>query len=167
MMTTAIRAAIKPYSIAVAALSSAVPAQAAMTKHGVHHKTMAQIRGGRMSLRFASPSAGNHTRGHHGTGMAALVGDRDSGLGFYNLPAQYRAGARMARSHQGDAIRYAIGAEMGNGYYYGAGGEDYGENHHHAMFNPVDGYGTPFFAGYYGPAGDPDDDRGPLGNPYD
>ncbi|WP_158809976.1 hypothetical protein [Beijerinckia sp. L45] len=151
----------------VAALASVVlPAQAA-TKHGVHHKTLAQIKGGHMSLRFASPSMGTRAHGRHGTGMTTLVGDRESGLGFYNLPAQYRAGARLARSHQGDAIRYAIGSEMGNGYYYGVGGEDAGESHHHAMFNPVDGYGTPFFAGYYGPAGDPDDDRGPFGNPYE
>ena len=145
----------------------AVPAQAA-AKHGVHHKTLAQIRGNHMSLRFADPSMmGARGHGHHGTGMAALVGDRDSGLGFYNPPAQYRAGARLAKSRQGDAIRYAIGSEMGNGYYYGIGGEDDGARNHHAMFNPVDGYGTPFFAGYYGPAGDPDEDRGPFGNTYD
>lgn len=151
----------------VATLASAVVSAQAATKHGVHHKTIAQIRGRHMSLRFASPARGTSPRSHHGSGMSALVGDRDSGLGFYNLPAQYRAGARLAKSRQGDAIRYAIGSEMGNGYYYGIGGEDSGESHHHAMFNPVDGYGTPFFAGYYGPAGDPDDDRGPFGNSYD
>ena len=119
-----------------------------------------------MSLRFAGRGIETRTRGHHGTGLVTLVGDRESGLGFYPLPSQYRGRGRVA-DRRGDAIRYAVGAEMGNGYFYGLGGEDYGERHHHAVFNPVDGYGTPFFAGYYGPAGDPDADRGPFGNAYE
>ena len=157
-------------TVALAAMaviaSATLPSNAATRRH-VHKATLKQIGHGHMSLRFASRSMETARHSRHGTGMAPLVGDRESGLGFYNLPAQYRAGARLARSRQGDAIRYAIGAEMGNGYFYGLGGEDYGENHHHAMFNPVDGYGTPFYAGFYGPAGDPGADRGPFGNPYD
>jgi hypothetical protein len=150
---------------AACASASFAPAQA-LTKHGAHHRTSAQVSGRHMSLRFAGPGIETRTRGHHGTGLVRLVGDRESGLGFYPLPSQYRVRGRVA-DRRGDAIRYAVGAEMGNGYFYGLGGEDYGERHHHAVFNPVDGYGTPFFAGYYGPAGDPDADRGPFGNAYE
>lgn len=96
--------------------------------------------------------------------LASLVGDRDSGLGFYPLPAQFRAGGRPGR-RPGDAIRYAVETEAGVNNY-GLVGDYSRERHGHTVFNPVDGYGTPFFAGYYGPAGDPDEERGPFGNPY-
>lgn len=103
--------------------------------------------------------------------LAALVGDRESGLGFYPLPAQFRAGGRYGRRlddarRPGDAIRYAVATEAGvnNFGFYGDAGR---ERHGHTVFNPVDGYGSPFFAGYYGPAGDPDAERGPFGNTYD
>ena len=39
----------------------------------------------------------------------------------------------------------------------------------YGVYNPVDGVGSPFFAGYYGPAGDDDDDNDsgfPFGHPY-
>ncbi len=40
----------------------------------------------------------------------------------------------------------------------------------YGVYNPVDGVGTPFFAGYYGPAGDSDEDDNdsgfPFGHPY-
>ena len=95
--------------------------------------------------------------------LSTLVGDRESGLGFYPLPAQFRVGGRYGR-RSGDAIRYAVETEAGvnNDGLVGYGRERHG----HTVFNPVDGYGTPFFAGYYGPAGDPDEERGPFGNPY-
>ncbi len=97
--------------------------------------------------------------------LAALVGDRESGLGFYPLPAEFRVGGRFGR-RPGNAVREAAAIDAYtsfNGVYgeYGRG------RHGHSVFNPVDGYGTPFFAGYYGPAGDPDEDRGLFGRSYD
>jgi hypothetical protein len=39
--------------------------------------------------------------------------------------------------------------------------------YHYGVFNPVDGVGTPFFGGYYGPAGDDDEPPPfPFGRPY-
>jgi hypothetical protein len=129
--------------------------------------TKKMITAGHATLRYASPG---HRVGAHGVKpghLAALVGDRESGLGFYALPRGPRADSNARRAdHRGDAIRYAIASEAGHGFYDGVGGEIYGDRHHHGIFNPVDGYGTPFFAGYYGPAGDPDAERGPFGNPY-
>ncbi|MEJ0093653.1 MAG: hypothetical protein WDN46_09490 [Methylocella sp.] len=121
----------------------------------------------------------NHTRGgmrtrltanRHSTGFVALVGDKDGGLGFYPLPWHYRVGAWRARQRQAiessEAIHSAIAADATGYDYLFPGGEGYGLTHHHGIFNPVDGYGSPFFAGYYGSAGAPDDDPGPLGRPY-
>ena len=96
--------------------------------------------------------------------LTALVGDRESGLGFYSLPARFRTRIEPDR-RPGEAIRYAVATEAGTasyGLYGGYGRGRFGRG----VFNPVDGYGSPFFAGYYGPAGDPDDERGPFGNPY-
>ena len=104
-------------------------------------------------------------RVHGRSGLVALVGDRESGLGFYPLPRQYRTEG-APRDRRGDAIRYAVATEAGTSYYYGQGGDGFADRRGRTLFNPVDGYGTPFFAGYYGPAGDPDEDRGPFGKPY-
>jgi hypothetical protein len=93
-----------------------------------------------------------HGRGNH---FVALVGDPDSGLGFYPLPIRYRLGARRYRlAHRrpywqnpvlfaiaADAARYNDWIPANQGYRYG-------------VFNPVDGVGTPFFGGYYGHADD-------------
>jgi hypothetical protein len=102
---------------------------------------------------------------HHRTGLVNLVGNRESGLGFYDLPPQFRNHPPV-RDRRGDAIRYAVATSAGTNYYYGYCCGGFSEGHHHTVFNPVDGYGSPFFAGYYGPAGDPDEERGPFGNPY-
>lgn len=106
-----------------------------------------------------------HGRGNH---FVALVGDPDSGLGFYPLPVRYRLGAwRYRLAHRrpywqnpvlfaiaADAARYNDWIPANQGYRYG-------------VFDPVEGVGTPFFGGYYGPAGD-DDEPPPLpfGRPY-
>jgi hypothetical protein len=98
-------------------------------------------------------------RGNH---FVALVGDPDSGLGFYPLPNRYRLGASRYRlAHQrpywqnpvlfaiaADAARYNDWIPANQGYRYG-------------VFDPVEGVGTPFFGGYYGPAGD-DNEPPPL-----
>jgi hypothetical protein len=96
-----------------------------------------------------------------------LVGDRDSGFGFYPLPLRYRIGAWRERQRRAirsaNAIRFAIASTAIYDYAYADG---YGYGYHHGIFNPIDGYGTPFFPGYYGGADEPYEDRGPFGRPY-
>lgn len=100
-------------------------------------------------------SAANHRHGHVAyaaagpTGFVDLSQDGGSGAGFYPLPAPYRRDARRQRAIEyagersaiGTAIASeAIGYDYDEGYYFGNG---------HGVFNPDDGVGTPFFAGYY------------------
>ncbi len=99
--------------------------------------------------------------------FVALVGDPDSGLGFYPLPIRYRIGAWRYRVRHGrppwqnpvlfaiaaDAVRYNYLIPADRGYRYG-------------VFNPVDGVGTPFFGGYYGHADDDEEPPFPFGRPY-
>jgi hypothetical protein len=107
----------------------------------------------------------------YGHGNADLVGDSESGLGFYPLPERYRLGAeRYRQTHRlygpyGNPVQQAViddavgtrawaPTSAVNGYRYG-------------VFDPVEGVGTPFFAGYYS-AGTRDADDGPepvFGNP--
>ncbi len=114
--------------------------------------------------------------GYAGRGYAALVGDSESGLGFYPLPERYREGAARYRYNNsgrryfglygyGNAVQQAVlfdaisnpsfaPTSAVNGYRYG-------------VFDPIDGVGTPFFAGYYS-AGTRDASDGPepiFGNP--
>ncbi|MGI8569251.1 MAG: hypothetical protein ACR2KT_09405 [Methylocella sp.] len=105
--------------------------------------------------------------GSRRTRFADLVGDPDSGLGFYALPIHYRIGAwrnrlRNRRPPWQNPVLFAIAADAvrdndwipsNRGYRYG-------------VFNPVDGAGTPFFGGYYGPAGDDEPPPFPFGRPY-
>ena len=114
----------------------------------------------------SAPERSNPKGAREGTHLSALVGDRESGLGFHALPNHLRPIHPVDR--RGDAIRYAIATEAGYGYYYGIGGDEgFRGGHHHALFNPVDGYGSPFFAGYYGSARDDDSEPGPIGGtPY-
>jgi hypothetical protein len=140
---------------------------------------------GRSSYRDTGHGAYRGKNGHIGfargvTGVAAgqgryadLVGDSESGLGFYQLPEPYRAGAERYRwTHRpygpyGNPVQQAViddavrtGAftptSAVNGYRYG-------------VYDPIDGVGTPFFAGYYS-AGTRDASDGPepiFGNPLD
>lgn len=107
----------------------------------------------------------------HGRRYVDLVGDRRSGLGFYPLPASIRASAeryRLAHSYYGpygNPVQQAVIADSVrswawtptsavNGYRYG-------------VFDPIDGVGTPFFAGYYsaGTRDASDDDEPLFGSP--
>jgi hypothetical protein len=131
-----------------------------------------QVRGRIGYVRGEQGSRFGHTRGY-----AALVGDSESGLGFYPLPERYREGAARYRYYNGSSRRYFGLYGYGNavqqavlfdairnpsftptsavnGYRYG-------------VFDPIDGVGTPFFAGYYS-AGTRDASDGPepiFGNP--
>jgi hypothetical protein len=123
------------------------------------------------SIGYGSRLYGLRARGAFGgrrTRFFALVGDPDSGLGFYPLPIRYRIGAwRYRVRHRrppwqnpilfaiaADAVRYNDWIPADRGYHYG-------------VFNPVDGVGTPFFGGYYGPVGDDDEPPPfPFGRPY-
>lgn len=103
-----------------------------------------------------------------GAGFVALVGDPGTGLGFHALPLRYRIAAARYRARNerppwlnpvrfavmADAARYDYWLPVANaGYRYG-------------VFNPNDGVGTPFFAGYYGPAGGDDEPPTLFGRPY-
>lgn len=84
------------------------------------------------------------------SGWANLSEDNASGAGFYPLPRRYRTGAldqrrRRAVEYANNPIRAAIASEA-IGYDYDQG---YAFGHGHGVFDPDDGYGTPFFAGYY------------------
>lgn len=100
-----------------------------------------------------------HARRGHGfwrlrrPGYVDLVGDPESGLGFYPLPPEYRYRAWRYRLHHrrplwedpvyfammADALRYRYDLVPANqGYRYG-------------VFDPIAGVGTPFFGGYYWP----------------
>ena len=60
-------------------------------------------------------------------------------------------------------MRFAIAADAARYNYWlpvANGGYRYG------VFNPIDGVGTPFFAGYYGPAGGYDEAPTLFGRPY-
>jgi hypothetical protein len=79
--------------------------------------------------------------------LVDLVGDEYSGLGFYPLPRQYReAATRYGRYRIAtNAIRYAVASQaIETGYFFPAG-----DDYRFGVFNPNDGVGSPFFAGYY------------------
>jgi hypothetical protein len=60
-------------------------------------------------------------------------------------------------------VLFAIAADAARYYNWYPGYQGY----HYGVFDPVEGFGTPFFAGFYGPAGDDDEDRPfPFGRPY-
>jgi hypothetical protein len=140
-------------------------AQAATRHHHPHYTSYRNIGG--MSVGVMEPG---HVYSKYGP-YQEMASDRESGVGFYPLPYQYRVGAwryhmrnapppwvapPVIAAAQAQAIR-TYGWDMptpDSAYAYG-------------VYNPVDGVGTPFFAGYYGPAGDDDDDSGfPFGHPY-
>lgn len=146
-----------------------VSAGAAQAAPAHHHKArhVARVRGYGVGLAYAHQSRiVSHGHGHH---YADLVGDPGSGYGFYPLPAGYRVAAlRYHFRHQSppwlNPVYYAINSQAA-GYHPGTPGDwGYGGAD---MFNPIDGVGTPFFAGYYGPAGDEDEPPAfPFGRPY-
>jgi hypothetical protein len=149
----------------LAACADAAPSSASEHSRAAHPRVYRAITDrGSAAVTYAHrpPQRGHGPRSAH---FAELVGDPDSGLGFYPLPWVYRAAAwreRQRRAYSStNAVRFAI---MSTALYSTAWWPYYGA--HRGVFNPYDGYGTPFFAGYYGPAGDPGAPRGPFGNAY-
>jgi hypothetical protein len=103
--------------------------------------------------------------GHVGH-YAALVGDPGSGLGFYALPYPYRLGAwryrqRVRMARYPNPVLSAVAADAAR--YYGIPGD---RGYRYGVFDPNDGVGTPFFAGYYGPGDGDDEPPPPFGRPY-
>lgn len=137
----------------------AAPSKASEHVRGYNARHERRIAGTALVYAHGRVAHGRQRGGH----FAELVGDPDSGLGFYPLPWVYRAGAwRERQRHAYNAyndIRFAI---MSQAIYSYAWPYD---DRRPGVFNPYDGYGTPFFAGYYGP-GDPDAPPSPLGRPY-
>src|ERR1700731_3891305 len=96
-----------------------------------------------------------------------LVGDPDSGLGFYPLPIRYRMGAwryrvRHQRPPWQNPVLFAIAAGAARYNYWVPANQGY----RYGVFNPVDGVGTPFFGGYYGPVGDDEEPPFEFGRPH-
>ncbi|ACB96363.1 hypothetical protein [Beijerinckia indica] len=112
---------------------------------------------GRSHVTYLYPVArgGKARQGHY----VALVGDPDSGLGFYALPVEYRAGAwqyhmrKATRPPWQDPLKIAIASDAARYSWIPAN-----DGYRAGVFNPIDGVGTPFFGGYYGPTGDDDND---------
>ena len=107
--------------------------------------------------------AGVHFARDHGRGAArdggyqALVSDgAGSGFGFHHIPYPLHVAAVNARERQAAAVRSAVNVDAAtqgfNGYGF-SGDSVYGEGPRasYGVFNGNDGYGSPYFAGYYGP----------------
>ncbi|HXW71233.1 MAG TPA: hypothetical protein VEK34_07335 [Methylocella sp.] len=101
------------------------------------------IRGARPGERFVTTGRKGH--------VIDLVGDEDSGWGFYPLPVRYRIGAARyharPRPYWQNPVLFAIAADAARYDYLVPGADDY----RYGVFNPFDGVGSPFFGGYYGP----------------
>jgi len=145
-------------TLAIIAAFALLGAPALALEHRAAHRG-ASVRGPAVMYAHGRVLHGRARAGHY----ADLVGDPDSGLGFYPLPWVYRVGAWRARQRQAfnayNDIRFAIMSQAIYSYVF-----PYNDNRP-GVFNPYDGYGTPFFAGYYGP-GDPNAEPGPFGRPY-
>lgn len=147
-------------AVALAAFAFAPPASAAPKHHGSH---AAKATSGTGSVRFARRSA-------RGSGYQTLVTDGEgSGYGFHRLPYPYRAAARVEEDRQSDALRSAVDTDAltsgdWDSGYLGSNVYSYGNNAAYGVYNGSDGYGSPYFAGYYGP-GD-GEDYGPFGRAY-
>jgi hypothetical protein len=129
-------------------------APAALSRHPSDHGAAHAPRAVRARIGYApraylAPRASGLTRGRR-QGVADLVGDPYSGFGFHPLPLEIQIGAARYRlTHRrppwlnpvlsamaADAIRNPCWIPAGQ--YYRCG-----------VYNPIDGLGTPFFAGYY------------------
>src|SRR6202047_3414846 len=172
--TRAMRRGWKAWVLAiVTAFGFASAAQAhSPSKRAVYHRQVngtlhrSFIRSIGYGSRLYGLRANRGLRGGKGR-FVALVGDPDSGLGFYPLPIRYRIGAwRYRLRHQRppwqNPVLFAIAADAARYNYWVPANEGY----RYGVFNPVDGVGTPFFGGYYGHADDDEEPPFPYGRPY-
>ena len=148
---------IRPPVLALAALGlMAAPAAAAPS----HHRHAAA------GVSYA-PYARHGVR--HAGGQRLVSDGPGTGYGFNHSPLPYRVGAWRQRMRQADATHDAvdIDAATSGGYYGFPGDSVYGAGNRSAygVFNGADGYGSPYFAGFYGPADGTD--YGPFGHAYD
>ena len=109
-------------------------------------------------------------------GGQALVSDGPgTGFGFHRLPGGYRVAAAAARGlhrdRQAEAVRSAVVDDAVESYgpfgdgLAGEGGLGHGGyGTGRGVFSYPDGYGSPYFAGYYGPGDGAD--YGPFGQAY-
>jgi hypothetical protein len=155
------------------ACASAAAAQAPTpSTRAVHHRHVSGTlhRSFIRSIGYGSRLYGLRThrvlRGRTGR-FVVLVGDPDSGLGFYPLPIKYRIGAwryrvRHQRPPWQNPVLFAIAADAARYNYWVPANEGY----RYGVFDPVEGVGTPFFGGYYGHADDDEEPPFPFGRPY-
>ena len=153
-------------ALALAFGSAGAQAAARHHHHAAHYSHYRTIGG--MSVGVMQPGKVYSRQGHY----QELVGDPHGGVGFYPLPYQYRVGAwryHMRNAPPPWAVPPVIAAARDQAV------ENYSwemptpeSAYSYGVYNPVDGVGSPFFAGYYGPArDDEDDDSGfPFGHPY-
>lgn len=162
--------AIAAAAVFAAAGLCATGASAATSAHHKHHHKSHLYR------------HGGHFRGSHlgylpygasgrGPGYKELVGDPDSGVGFYPLPERYRIGAW--RYHMRQA---AVPPWIRNGVLYAMTMDAYRYNYawadpvnawRYGVYDPFAGVGTPYSGGFYGPAaGDEEEPAFPFGRPY-
>ncbi|VFU10284.1 conserved exported protein of unknown function [Methylocella tundrae] len=143
--TAATLAAIATLALALM-MSAGQASEATKGTAASHRRAHAQ----RTSLSYAAEER-RRRPAHGSSGFVALSQDGESGAGFYPLPPQYRIGAAQERQHRKIQYRNAIGTAMASEAIAYDFDQGYGfvNTNSHGIFDPVDGYGTPFFAGYY------------------
>ena len=110
---------------------------------------------------------------HHTSGSALVSDGPGTGFGFHRLPGGYRVAASALRGRnrgaQSAAVHSAIIDDAVESYgpfgdgLAGEGGLGYGGyGSGRGVFSYPDGYGSPYFAGYYGPGDGAD--YGPFGH---
>jgi hypothetical protein len=157
---------------AFACASGAAAQTHSPSKRGIYHRHVSRalhrsyIRSIGYGSRLYGLRAHRVLRGRTGR-FVALVGDPDSGLGFYPLPIRYRIGAwryrvRHQRPPWQNPVLFAIAADTARYNYWVPANQGY----RYGVFDPVEGVGTPFFGGYYGHADDDEEPPFPFGRPY-
>src|SRR5262245_42396636 len=144
----------RPLAILTAfALVSNAAAMATSPSKAHHHYR--QVKGFRSYIRSLDHGRIDYARHAHwapqgrGLGYVNLVGDPETGLGFYALPPKYRVGAwRYRLTHRRpwwhNPILFAIAADAARYNYWIPANHEYV----YGVFNPYEGVGTPFFGGY-------------------
>jgi len=158
------RNSLKAAVLTVAALAIAVPALSVSAQaETTQHKTAKSAP--KVSSKASSHGARLGFAPAHKPHYAALVGDPQSGLGFYDLPLKDRIGAaryhwRNQRPPWANPLRQAVLADSlrSPSNWVPEAQTDY----RYGVFSPYDGVGTPFFGGYYSGGSQDHDDGQPF-----